>query len=288
MNRRRLIILLSVALYVTQVAIIAYWHSLAPANERMKDMFVAVFAMVAITLISAGVTQYFLHALRRAEVSYENDISRQLERCLEEYRTETLRENQIVLEIGTSIQEELGKAREALATGEYDKMDDHLRSSLEFASRANKPYCDNVAVSAVLENKARECAEKGVQLNTHVSLPEDLALQDVEVAALFFNLIDNALSECEVLSSPGKVENPAITVRSKIQAGQLFVQVANPCRTGVEARRQAAIRSSDISQAHGWGSSIVTGIAQRNHGIAEFEEKRDTFTASVMIPLPSR
>lgn len=248
-------------------------------------------ALVLMTaFIDIGVVRYLLGVLRRSEQAYTADVTRDLEESLVEYREQAERERLVAQEVGAEVEQQIASAREALASGNITATDNYLHEGMEAAAQAQVSHCDNVVVASVLESKARQCAESGVDLVSAVVLPDDLPMEDAEVAAIFFNLIDNALHECEALiattpESQGHGEPLRITVRSDIQAGQLFVEVTNPCRKGAEAKRQAAARRVDATVFHGLGTSIVSDIAVQHGGVAEFAERDGTFVADVMIPL---
>ena len=286
MNRRRVIIALTCAFYALQLALLWYWHALAPEDSRTLDLVVTLAAAVGVAVIDAGVVQYLFAALQRAEAAYAADVSMQLERSLESYRVTTEREQTLAREVGRAVDEELARAREALNQGKAGDASAHLRQGLDIASQTRTVYCDNVPVAAVLETKERQCHEAGVGFEHHVKLPEELPLPDVEVAAVFFNLIDNALHECEAMLEGSEAGGlPTVRVSSMVQAGQLYVEVANPCRKEA-AKARGAARRGGLLREHGWGTDIVTNIARGHGGLTQFEERNGVFTATVMIPLP--
>lgn len=294
MNRRRIIIALTCAFYALQLVLLWYWHALAPEETRTLDLVITFAVAVGIAIIDAGVARYLFAALKRAEAAYAADVSEHLERSLESYRVTAEREQALARDVGRAVDHELARAREALDQGRAAEASAHLRQSLDIASKTRTVYCDNVAIAAVLETKERQCREAGVGFEHHVKLPGSLPLPEVEMAAVFFNLIDNALHECvailaetaEVTERSGKAGDcPSVRVSSMVQAGQLYVEVDNPCRKEAAMARRAA-RRDDLLREHGWGTDIVSHIAREHGGIVQFEESAGTFTATVMIPLP--
>jgi sensor histidine kinase regulating citrate/malate metabolism len=139
----------------------------------------------------------------------------------------------------------------------------------------------------VLASKARSCAEANITLDAQVALPAEMPIDDIELASVFFNLIDNALHECVALAQEEDAPKPTITVRANTLAGQVFVEVSNPCRSGAEGKMREAGKSVDSTRTHGWGVDIVQNVAKKYHGIASFAENNGVFTAQVMLPLSS-
>lgn len=285
MSRRNLIIVLTGIFYALQLGVIINWYGLSTAESRAGDLIFGVAIAVIAGLVDAGTARYLLAALKRSHEAFTASINEQLERSFEEYRARAEEEEQLVEEIGAGVEEELTLAREALASGRTDEVHNRLSQGINIASRIHAARCDNVPIAAVLDNKERQCSEAGIALDTDVTLPEDIGIPDVETAAIFFNLIDNARHECESLKEERGGESLSIHVRSRIGAGQLVIEVTNPCRTEA-SRRRAKSRASSSQRTHGWGTSIVEDIARSHGGIAEYAEEDGTFTASVMIPLP--
>lgn len=285
MNRRVAIIGLAVVFYALQLVLLYNWYVLGGANNAFDMVLAAVFAMI-LAGIDVGAVNYLLQTIHRSEQLYAAAVGEELERALESYRIQAEREADHARMIGETVSDELLRTRNALALGQLDEADEHLKRSLDVASTTRSAYCENVAVAAVLEVKERQCAEAGVGFSARASVPDNLPLPEVEVAALLFNLVDNALHECERLTTEGQTEAPEIAVRVKTQAGQLFFEVSNPCKPDAIARTGASIsRRADTRREHGWGTQIVDGIAESYGGIVSRAVADGVFTTSVMIPL---
>lgn len=286
-NSRRLIITFTCILYLLQViAIIVSGIGNGPTSF-ITSVFVSVLLSVCIGIVDMFTVRYLLAAVKRSERAYATQVSSRLESSLEGYRKQMEREERLIQQIGNEINAELHTAQDALAGGDISEADHHLKTSLTLASQTKSVACDNIYVSAVLESKLRQCAEAGIDLRTQVSLPQELPIQSIEVASIFFNLIDNALHECEALrDSQGPDTQLDIVVRGLIQAGQLFIEVDNPCRPCIDTELRAARRRADTSDLHGWGTQIVADISRQHDGISSFSERDGRFVAQVMLPLP--
>lgn len=285
MSRRRLILTLCIMFYSLQLGLLTYWHSLAAPELQSLDTLVSMVIALALGVVDWYATHHLLRALDRTEHIYAQDVNQQLQQTLERYRRLAEREDERAREIGLSVEAELAQAREDLAAGHTEDATKHLQIGLDIASDVKRPPCANVAVAAIMEVKTRECEEAGVRLNGNVNLPQEIQLPNVELASLLFNLIDNALNECKVLLAEDPTCEPEITLRGRIQAGQLFIQVRNPCRDETPTKKTQLKIQSRGESSHGWGTDIVQTIARIHGGIAEFESAGNTFTATVMIPL---
>lgn len=249
-------------------------------DGHLDSLGLILLVLFVTCVVDIGVTRQLFGTLGRLEQDYDADVTKDLEESLRAYRVRALQDRQLASMVGVNVEQNIARARQALLEGDVPGTQDKLRHGIDLVSQTGATQCDNVVVASVLESKSRQSEAAGVELVTEVVLPEELGLEDVEVAAVFFNLIDNALHECAELARPDN----RIEVRARIQAGQLFVEVTNPCREGAEHRRRAAARRSDATMYHGLGTSIVTDIARRHGGLAQFDERDGIFVADVMIP----
>ena len=284
MSNRRIILILTCCPFALQVALIASWHIPIGQGGTAIPVLANLAIAIVVGLIDFGGARYLLQSLQRSENAYATAVAARLEESFHEYRKQALQEEQLAKEIGAHVEAELAKTREALAAGNLALANDHLQASIDAASGSHATHCDNVAIAAVLDSKMRQCADAGVRLNASATIPEDIPMEDIELASIFFNLIDNALHECQALQKEGQ-EGHTIKVSSFVQAGQLFVKVQNPCRTNSATPKGAPIGQHEASMQHGWGTSIVRSIANEHGGLARFETNANTFVATVMIPL---
>ena len=247
--------------------------------------------LTTVLILASGVvdvaTAYLMmRALDRSQAAYANDVTELLEASLEEYRAQTEHAARLVRAVGADVELQLAQAREALRHRDAAGVDACLTSGMQLASDTWTQACENVVVAAVLLSKENQCKEAGVELVSEVSLPEELPIDDLELATVFFNLIDAALYECRMLMvEPGEetVERPTIRLSSLVWADQLFVEVCNPSRS--HSRRHRTKHEPDSALFLNLGTANVTEVAKRHGGIAEFNEKDGTKEARVLIPL---
>lgn len=283
MSRRTIIRLLALGLLLTQLLLVAYAyfsfreaaHPLAPA--------LAIALVVGNAAMTLALTRYLLKVLDRMEEAYAAEVEDELDHSLGGYLRAAREQEDDTRRLATEIADELELASQALGRGEATGVDSHLRQGLALATQARPPRCANATVSAILDSKERQCADAGVGLDAHAAIPAELPLPDIDLASILFNLIDNALHECEALRADDPVARPTIELVALVEAGQFMVSVSNPCLPG--HHRSPAQRREETSGRHGWGTEIVTTLAERHGGIADLSREGDTFTARVMVPL---
>lgn len=269
--------------YVMQLALIGYWCSIGSGTTGESDLVFAITLSVALGITDLVSARYLKQAIKRSDEANAADINERLEQSFDEYRDMADAEARAIQRIGGEVEAELAKARTALASSDFANVTKHLAQSVDRASSLKLASCGNAAIAAVLRTKERQCEEAGVKLDIRAQVPDSLPVADVDIAAMLFNLIDNALNECRTLIEEGKT-NMTISVSVLVQASQLFVEVTNPCRDDAEVRRGAR-HKENLLRRHGWGIDIVEGIARDHGGITEHVAERGVFTARVMVPL---
>jgi signal transduction histidine kinase len=175
----------------------------------------------------------------------------------------------------------------------------------------------NSTVDIILSHKLRHAQQigtKGVEMDLHVLMPENLALSDFEMASLLGNLLDNALEATErvlAFNAGGGafLSGTAIAVTIKQLGGNLLVRVEN-IAFKPDAAHESYVTSKptrDEEGRHGIGLAQVQRLVKVHGGhldlafkpatAASFPEQNPgttdtpalgTFTATVLLPLQSQ
>ena len=139
-------------------------------------------------------------------------------------------------------------------------------------------FCGNAAVNAVLSYFAQQAAAQQVDFSVKAQLPEYTGVADPDLAVLFGNLLENALTACMQEASP------RIVVRITADAHTLCAAVDNTF-TGVVRRTTGGFLSTKHAGL-GLGTASVRSIAEKYHGVCRLEPRDGMFCASVLLELP--
>jgi signal transduction histidine kinase len=201
-----------------------------------------------------------------------------------------LRETRYTMELEQSHYRELEQRREELAKirhdfnnqlasigqlirlGEKESAQDMISAlSEEIVKTKENPYCTIPVVNAILTEKAQTCAAAGIILSVDLEFPASLAVEQIHLCSIFGNLLDNAISACEVAKHP---ETPSIRLKSMVDGKYLFIKVVNPSG---EPKR-------DKAPGRGRGSRILADIAARYCGDYSAEYKDGMYTVIISLP----
>lgn len=152
-------------------------------------------------------------------------------------------------------------------------------------------FCEHPAIDVLAAVKHDECAAAGIDASFAISVPRSVPhISDVELCAVFANLLDNAL-EAAKRSAEDECAKPFVEMASEMRGNMLVVSTRNSmpsntsCTSSEDAhmqnpRRRPIFRSIED---HGWGLSIVEGIASRHSGTLVTSMEKDVFSAAAMF-----
>ena len=163
------------------------------------------------------------------------------------------------------------------------------RLNMAAKTARKEKLCDHPVADAVLKLKLDECDARGIKASWRVVIPSDLDFSSVDLCAVFSNLMDNAMNACEKVEP----ERRRVDVRARVVAGRLAVEVVNSCEDLAFARprlREELLAIPSENPEHGWGLTILRGIAWSNGGSLEtaVEVRQDmgrVFRATVILGL---
>ena len=135
-------------------------------------------------------------------------------------------------------------------------------------------FCENESANVVLSAKAEAMEQAGITADFAVSLPRELPVADMDLAALLGNALDNAMEGVK------NAEEKRITLRCKANKGILMLRVENPI--GATVNPDLATTKAD-KFAHGFGIPGMREIADRYNGTMETGIKDNCFVLMVCL-----
>lgn len=194
-------------------------------------------------------------------------------------------------EYRAALEQEAAQAQgvlEAMA-GELRQLDEQLRSGdsdacVQDACRtmllpARSRLCENVVVDALLTAKLQACERAGIRAAFRVEVPQDVPLPAVDVCATFSNVLDNAINACEAVGQGERW----VDVRARIDGGYLVVKASNSCSPAAAEAQAASARGGAPFREHGWGLTILQGLADRYDGSLSTQQSGETWQTALML-----
>ena len=157
----------------------------------------------------------------------------------------------------------------------------------EMSMRANPTFLHvnsgNRLVDDIVNLELSRATAAGVDVDSRIAVPPELPYEEIDLASLLMNLLDNAIEAC------ARVPAGERCVRLGILAaqGSLIVSVSNPAAKAPLTAENGSLRTTKSdADLHGYGTAIVKKIAEKYDGVTDFTYEDGVFTAKVMLALP--
>lgn len=145
--------------------------------------------------------------------------------------------------------------------------------------------CGNRAVNVILNMEFAKARKAGVAYTHQLVVPPVLPFPEDDLCAALTNLLDNAIEECARLRRTGR-EDAALRIEIYPQKSYLFVQCCNTTdRTRLERSSRGLRTTKGDERLHGYGTRIISKIAEKYNGCAEFSLADGAFVAKLLLDM---
>ena len=210
---------------------------------------------------------------------YRESTELQQQKALQEVRLEAWgRQARLQREYVHRTREQLHESRHRLTlvrhyleAGELGKLSAYLEEITPQVTRgAPVEYTGNGLVDAILGVEFSLAEQGGVYVEYDCGrLPEPLFVADDDLTSVLMNVLENAVEGCGRLADPGE---RWLFFRLCLAEGNLTLECRNSAPPGTEDRTSKRDR-----RAHGFGLSILRGIAQRYDGELSAGRREDAY-----------
>ena len=128
---------------------------------------------------------------------------------------------------------------------------------------------------------------EGVELVTKTRVPAVIALPDIDVAAMLFSMIDEALEKCRAQLAENPSAKPTINVRALTEKDELLIDVECTRLSG-GSKKHGKARRTGSQDEYEWDSKVVDNLVRGHGGLVERAERDGLTRTTIMIPLRHR
>jgi len=165
-----------------------------------------------------------------------------------------------------------------LQTGDTDDLKTYMKSFDAALDAYNgDSFCSNPIANSIFNLYAYRASVKGINILFHVSVPENIGIDNIDLTCVLGNALENALEGC--LRVKGKDEKKII-VTTKFIDNRLRVQVENTCRTDIVFDGEFPVTQK---QCGGTGTKSIYYIAERYDGTAGFSVMDGKFITQIVL-----
>ena len=293
------------------VAVSAVWI----VRLQLPEVYLRVVGLLALACIPVD-----FQLFREVRKTQEADILRERVRMLEEqervqvaYREQIAADMEDIMKLRREVAEEMDEAVRRLREQEEGSAQERLSRAVDIMGSTAFRLCEHRSADAVATMKLKACEEAGVRPRFSLEIPHNVGVPAVELCAVIANLADNGLaaalrardaggpgasselgasSASSASSEPGASGEPFLSLRSSVRQGHLVIEAKNSISEAdrvawEESAKRSRKRQRTWDEAHGWGLSIISGIAQRHGGSLECAIEDGVFRATVIMRLGS-
>ncbi len=140
-------------------------------------------------------------------------------------------------------------------------------------------YCQNAAMNALLGYYQEMAKEANIQIHWRIELPDPLPFSELDLAALFGNLIENAIHGCQTLPK----EERYFDLTSEIPHPGQFYIVSTNSFNGVVHKKELKYHSTK-SQGLGIGLSSIEATVEKYGGHMKISHNQKEFDIDILLP----
>ena len=307
----RISFLLYPASQLVMVAVSAIWI----VRLQLPEVYLWIVGLLALACIPVD-----FQLFREVRKTQEADILRERVRMLEEqervqvaYRERIAADMEDIMKLRREVAEEMDEAVRRLREQEEGSAQERLSRAVDIMGSTAFRLCEHRSADAVATMKLKACEEAGVRPRFSLEIPHNVGVPAVELCAVIANLADNGLAAAlrardaggpgassepgasgasSAPSEPGTSGEPFLSLRSSVRQGHLVIEAKNSISEAdrvawEESAKRSRKRQRTWDEAHGWGLSIISGIAQRHGGSLECAIEDGVFRATVIMRLGS-
>ncbi len=166
-----------------------------------------------------------------------------------------------------------------VTSGEYEKLRQFTEEYQENSRKFFAPprfFCSHITLNALLSYYAGQAENSGIAIDWKLDVPETLPVSDVELNAVFGNLLSNAINACQKLPK----EHRRIQLQADCGTPDcLYIVMVNDFAGNPKADQK------EFKATRGIGLSSITATAEKHGGTARFYTQGGKFYSNVMLLL---
>lgn len=165
--------------------------------------------------------------------------------------------------------------------GDLDSIRAHLSEyDRRLSENASVHYCSNAALNALFGYYHEMADSAKIRTNWKIELPEPLTVSELDMAALFGNTMENAISACAALPEDERY----FDLTAEIRHGNTLYVVSTNSFDGKVKKGKDGYHSTKHS-GHGTGLISIAAVAEKCGGSAQFSNNDKEFYVDVMIKM---
>lgn len=136
----------------------------------------------------------------------------------------------------------------------------------------------NITVDSIINTKLQSASANDINLTTEIQIPKQIYIENVDLAVLLGNLLDNAVEGCMTIQN-----NRFIEIRIEFSSNQLKLNIVNSFDGDLNTKGERLMSRKRNDGLHGFGLVSVQKIVNKYEGIMNIDYTHNTFTTKILI-----
>ncbi len=255
--------------------IIALFSYFSNSTLDLTISFLLFLIAIAAFLVIAKLfwAEYNGQQLKKEQDAYETRIRM----SQNEYR-EIARKHELLREYRHDMRHHLLALSNILHDSDNTHAEDYINTLVErLEDTENVVYCKNQIINAVLSSYIAKAKKIGCVLDTHIAIPEELEIQDMDLCIILANALENAVNACE------KEEENHRHIKIKIgYHNALHISIKNSCKEKIVFNENGLPMVPSNSE-HGIGMKSISNTAEKYNGILKCECTEGEFCLKIIL-----
>lgn len=168
-----------------------------------------------------------------------------------------------------------------LQKGELQKARDYFDKISVYMQTANRKFCENSVVNAVLNAKYNLMTDAKIDGFFHISIDKLLFIDDVSLCTLFANTLDNAIEACQKIEAPDRRK---LELKCRYtENGYFSLELINSKINEIVVQKNQYISDKEDKSAHGIGISSIRDIFEKYEGTLDISYDDTSFKVVILI-----
>jgi len=160
--------------------------------------------------------------------------------------------------------------------GKTEEAEKYLEERLKAEPQAVRKYCDNTTINAAISYYENMAYRKGIKTEISTNIPNELKVDEMELAIVISNLMENAIHACEKLPA----EYRTIKIRAKYK-NQLLLVVENPYEGEILLDEGGYPCTMEFD--HGVGTKSIQYFVKKTESEISYNTENKKFTVRMII-----
>lgn len=138
-------------------------------------------------------------------------------------------------------------------------------------------YCSNYSLNLIMNFYITKAKRELIAVDTHIDLPREPAISDMDLCLVFSNAIENAINS--LTSTPSR-DDKVLKILCMNKNNKLLIEITNSFEGELMLAGGISISNSEN---HGYGTKSIAAIAEKYNGVYSFTAENGNLITRVII-----